>query len=59
MSSVPSLPGTVPGTVLSSVCAAPFRGPAQSHSDPLSTFDALTSPGDGLPARAEDGGPDG
>jgi hypothetical protein len=37
------VPGTLPGTLLSSVCAAPFRGPAQSHSDPLAAFDAFTS----------------
>jgi hypothetical protein len=43
MSSMPDVPGTLPGTVLSSVCAAPFRGPAQSHSDPLATFQAFAS----------------
>jgi hypothetical protein len=43
MTTVPRVPGTVPGTFLSSVCAAPFRGPAQSHSDPLATFPAFAS----------------
>jgi hypothetical protein len=43
MTSVPRVPGTVPGTVVSSVCAAPFRGPAQSHSDPLAPFPAFAS----------------
>ncbi len=43
MSNVPSVPGTVPGAVVSSVCAAPSRGPARSHSDPLARFPDFAS----------------
>ena len=43
MTSAPRVPGTVPGTLLSSVCAAPYRGPARSHSDPFAPFPAFAS----------------